>query len=60
MEEYINEKLNKFNKEMENKKIAIIGLGTSNIPLIEYFYNTKSIVSVFDNRELDQLDESTV
>lgn len=60
MEQYVNEKLNKFNRELNNKKIAIIGLGTSNIPLIEYFINTKSIVSVFDNRELDKLDENVV
>ena len=60
MVQYVNEKLNKFNRELNNKKIAIIGLGTSNIPLIEYFINTKSIVSVFDNRELDKLDENVV
>ena len=60
MEQYVNEKLNKFNKELKNKKIAIIGLGTSNIPLIEYFINTNSIVSVFDNREMDKLDENVV
>lgn len=58
MEEYINEKLINFNKEMQGKKIAIIGLGTSNIPLIEYFQDTKSIVSVFDNREFEKLDEN--
>lgn len=55
MEEYINEKLINFNKEMQGKKIAIIGLGTSNIPLIEYFQDTKSIVSVFDNREFEKI-----
>lgn len=60
MEQYVNEKLNKFNRELNNKKIAIIGLGTSNIPLIEYFINTKSIVSVFDNREIEKLDEKVV
>lgn len=60
MEQYVNEKLNKFNRELNNKKMAIIGLGTSNIPLIEYFINTKSIVSVFDNREIEKLDEKVV
>ena len=37
MSTYINRKLEEFNKSIENKKIAIIGIGVSNIPLVEYF-----------------------
>lgn len=56
MDTYINEKLEKFNKEVKNKRIAIIGLGTSNIPLIDYFYELGAFISVFDNREKETID----
>ena len=41
--EYVNEKLQEFNNYIKNKKVAIIGLGVSNLPLIEYLYNLESI-----------------
>ena len=49
--EYINNKLEEFNKFVFNKKIAIIGIGVSNIPLLDYFYERGSKVSVFDNKQ---------
>lgn len=55
--EYYNEKLEEFNKFAENKKVAIIGMGVSNIPLLDYFYETKSIVTVFDDRNIENIDE---
>lgn len=55
--EYKNEKLEKFNESVKNKKIAIIGLGVSNIPLLDYFYNLKAKVTVFDNREKQMIPE---
>jgi len=54
--EYINEKLEEFNKYIQGKKVAIIGIGVSNIPLIDYFYKYNARVSVFDNREADKID----
>ena len=54
--EYRNEKLEEFNKFVEGKRVAIIGLGVSNIPLIDYFYKYNAKVSVFDNREADKID----
>jgi len=54
--EYINEKLEEFNKYIKGKKVAIIGIGVSNIPLIDYFYKYNARVSVFDNREADKID----
>ena len=55
--EYINEKLNEFNKNITNKKVAIIGLGVSHRPLIEYLYNLGAIITVFDNREQEKIDK---
>lgn len=50
-----NEKLIEFEKYIIGKKVAIIGLGVSNLPLIDYFHEKKSIVTVFDEREITQI-----
>lgn len=49
--EYKNEKLEEFNNYIRFRKIAIIGLGVSNIPLIDYMHEKKATVTVFDDRE---------
>ena len=49
--EYINKKLEEFNEYIRYRKIAIIGLGVSNIPLLDYMYERKANVTVFDDRE---------
>ena len=56
--EYNNQKLEEFNKSLENKKIAIIGVGVSNIPLLDYFYEKKSNVTIFDNKEKENVDNT--
>lgn len=53
--EFKNKKLEEFNKNLFNKKVAIIGLGVSNIPLIDYMYDKKAKVTVFDDREEDKI-----
>ena len=53
--EFKNEKLIEFENYIINKKVAIIGLGVSNLPLIDYFYNKKSIVTIFEGREIDKI-----
>lgn len=58
--EYKNEKLEEFNNFAKGKKIAIIGLGVSNIPLLEYFYNLNCRISVFDNRDESELTDELV
>lgn len=52
---YINEKLIEFNNYLRNKKVAIIGLGVSNIPLLEYLYNLNCKVTVFDDRTIEEI-----
>ena len=49
---YVNEKLEKFNKYIDGKKIAIIGMGVSNIPLLDYFYDKNAKITVFNNTNL--------
>ena len=52
---YINEKLNEFNEYIRYRKVAIIGLGVSNIPLLDYLYEKKANVTIFDEREYNQI-----
>ena len=49
--EYKNQKLENFEKQLKNKKVAIIGIGVSNIPLLDYLYSKGAIVTVFDDKE---------
>ena len=50
-----NEQLEEFNDYVRFRKIAIIGLGVSNIPLLDYMYEKKANVTVFDDREIDSI-----
>ena len=58
--EYRNERLEEFEKNLKNQKVAIIGLGVSNIPLIEYLYQKSADVTLFDDREEEKISESTM
>ena len=58
--EYINDKLIEFNKYLNKRKVAIIGLGVSNIPLLDYLYNNNARVTVFDDKEIDQIPKDVM
>lgn len=58
--EYINQRLLEFKSYINSKKVAIIGLGVSNIPLIDYLYNLNANIVVFDNKIAEILDENAV
>lgn len=51
---YENEKLKEFEEYIKGKKIAIIGVGISNLPLIDYFYEKQSKVIIFQSKEIDK------
>lgn len=53
--EFVNEKLEEFNTYLKNRRVAIIGLGVSNLPLIEYMHNVGAKVTVFDNKTIDKI-----
>ena len=55
-----NIKLKAFENNIKGKKVAVIGLGVSNIPLIDYLHNLMADVSVFDERDLNKLDKDIV
>ena len=52
---YKNEKLEEFNDYVRFRKVAIIGLGVSNIPLLDYLHTNKARVTIFDQREIDNM-----
>ena len=58
--EFKNQKLENFEKNLKNQKVAVIGMGVSNIPLIEYLYTKKADVTVFDEREEGKIDKNIV
>ena len=49
----MNKKLEEFNKNLVGKKIAIIGLGVSNMPLLDYFKDIDCEVSIFNENDID-------
>ena len=55
--EFKNQKLEKFEEYIKNKKIAVIGVGVSNIPLIDYLFEKKAKVTIFDDREEEKISK---
>jgi len=58
--DFENEKLKEFNKFLENRKVAVIGLGVSNLPLLDYLHEHKAKVTVFDQRTIDEISKETM
>ena len=58
--EYKNDKLEEFNNYLKNRKVAIIGLGVSNLPLIDYLHEMKARVTVFDDKEIDAIPKEVI
>ena len=44
--DFENKRLQEFNEYIKFRKVAIIGLGVSNIPLLDYFFQKKARVTV--------------
>lgn len=58
--EFKNEKLERFENNLPKQRIAVIGLGVSNIPLIDYLCRKHADVSVFDDREEEKIDNEII
>ena len=48
---------NEFKKYIKNKNIAVVGIGVSNIPLIEFLVSLGGKVTAFDKKEENELKE---
>ena len=55
-----NEKLKEFNEYIRFRKVAVIGLGVSNLPLLDYLYEMKAQVTVFDERTIDEISKDII
>lgn len=53
--EFRNQKLEDFEKKLVNSKVAVIGLGVSNIPLIDYLVEKQADITVFDDRDENKI-----
>ena len=54
--EYKNERLEEFCNYIKYKRVAVIGLGISNIPLIDFLYELRADITVFDRRSIEKID----
>lgn len=54
----MNKKLIEFNNELKKKKVAIIGAGVSNIPLISYLKELNCNITLFDKKEITLMDKN--
>lgn len=57
---FINDKLEEFNEYIKFRKVAIIGLGVSNLPLLDYMYEKKARVTVFDERNIESISKEVM
>lgn len=57
---YINKELIELNNYLKNRKVAIIGLGISNLPLLDYMHKVGAKVTVFDNRNIEDIPKETM
>ena len=49
----MNKKLMEFNDKLKTSKIAIIGLGVSNLPLLDYLYELGANVTIFSDTKIE-------
>ena len=54
----INENLLNFEKEMKNKRVTVIGIGVSNLPLIKYLCELGAVVTACDKRTKEKLGKT--
>lgn len=51
---------NEFKKFIKDKNVAVVGIGVSNIPLIEFLINLGARVTAFDKKSKEELSEVVV
>ena len=49
----MNNKLNEFNDKLKESRIAIIGIGVSNLPLLDYLYEMNCNVEIFSDNKIE-------
>ena len=51
----MNIELENFKKDIRNKRVAVLGIGISHIPLIKYLYNLGVDITAFDKSDETRL-----
>ncbi|MCX8132139.1 MAG: UDP-N-acetylmuramoyl-L-alanine--D-glutamate ligase [Clostridia bacterium] len=49
--------ISKFRKMMKDKKVAVLGIGISNTPLIKYLYSMGADITAFDKSDKEKLEQ---
>ena len=57
---YKNPQLEEFENFIKYRKVAVIGLGVSNIPLLDYLYQKNALVTVFDDKTIDEIPKEII
>lgn len=60
MRAFMNEKLARFYNDIKGKKVAVVGLGISNAPLVSLLHEHGAIVSVHDKKSADKFDPALI
>lgn len=55
-----NKKLEEFERYLRGKKVAIIGIGVSNIPLLDYLYKLNAEVTAFDQKDIADINQEAI
>ena len=58
--DFENKKLKEFDEYIRFRKVGIIGLGVSNLPLLDYMFEKKARVTVFDEIEREKLNKEAI
>lgn len=58
--DFENKKLKEFDEYIRFRKVGIIGLGVSNLPLLDYMFEKKARVTVFDERQREELNKEAL
>lgn len=58
--EFVNKNLNEFNEYLKGRKVAVIGLGVSNLPLLEYLHKNFAKVTIFDEKSIENIEKDII
>ena len=55
---YVNENLEEFKRYIKGRNVAVMGMGISNTPLIQYLMKLDANITVFDRKTVEELDNA--
>ena len=55
---YVNKNLEEFKQYIRGRKVAVMGMGISNTPLIKYLMDLDAVITVFDKKTEEELGKA--